>query len=74
MIYAKMLCRDDGVTKAGVALLGDLADTLGPSIKLLLKDSNFHSELLGRCSQSDDEQLRETASWVQGVISRALVA
>lgn len=66
--------RDDGVTKAGVALLGDLADTLGPSIKLLLKDSNFHSELLGRCSQSDDEQLRETASWVQGVISRALVA
>ncbi|VAH89902.1 unnamed protein product [Triticum turgidum subsp. durum] len=66
--------RDEGLTKAGVALVGDLADALGPSIKLLLKNSNFHSELLGRCSQSDDEQLRETASWVQGVISRVLVS
>ncbi|XP_037410131.1 importin subunit beta-1-like [Triticum dicoccoides] len=65
--------KDEGLTKAGVALVGDLMDALGPSIKLLLKNSNFHPELLGCCSQSDDEQLRETASWVQGVISRVLV-
>ncbi|KAI5002695.1 hypothetical protein ZWY2020_027345 [Hordeum vulgare] len=53
--------RDEGLTKAGVALVGDLTDALGPSIKLLLKNSNFHSELLGHCSQSDDEQLRASS-------------
>jgi hypothetical protein len=62
------------LTKAGVALVGDLSDALGPSVKLLLKHSDFHSELLGWCSQSDDKQLRETASWVQGVISRVLAS
>ncbi|CAM0872726.1 unnamed protein product [Alopecurus aequalis] len=73
-LVLREISRDEGLTKAGVALVGDLADALGPSIKLLLKNSNFHLELLGRCSQSDDEQLRETASWVQGVISRVLVS
>lgn len=62
------------MTKAGVAMVGDLADALGPNIKLLFKDSKFQSELLGQCCQSDDEQLRETASWVQGVITRVLVS
>uniref|UniRef100_A0ACD5XEX3 Uncharacterized protein n=1 Tax=Avena sativa TaxID=4498 RepID=A0ACD5XEX3_AVESA len=73
-LVLREISRDEGLTKAGVALVGDLADALGPSIKLLLQNSSFHSELLGRCSQSDDYQLRETASWVQGVISRVLVS
>lgn len=66
--------RDEDLTKAGVALIGDLIDALGPSVKLMLQYSDFHSELLGWCSQSDDKQLRETASWVQGVISRVMAS
>lgn len=72
--FVLILRRNESVTKAGVAMVGDLADALGPNIKLLFKDSKFHSELLGQCCQSDDEQLRETASWVQGVITRVLVS
>ncbi|BAF11732.1 Os03g0294600, partial [Oryza sativa Japonica Group] len=74
LVLKDNLLRNESVTKAGVAMVGDLADALGPNIKLLFKDSKFHSELLGQCCQSDDEQLRETASWVQGVITRVLVS
>ncbi|KAM0840429.1 hypothetical protein ACQ4PT_059666 [Festuca glaucescens] len=66
--------RDEDLTKAGVALIGDLIDALGPSVKLMLQYSDFHSELLGWCSQSNDKQLRETASWVQGVISHVMAS
>jgi hypothetical protein len=61
-------------SKAGAALVKDQADAVGHSIKLLLKNSDFHSELLGWSSQSDDKVLRETAPWVQGVISRVVVS
>ncbi|GKE36092.1 importin subunit beta-1-like protein, partial [Tanacetum coccineum] len=61
---------DESVVRAAVAVLGDLADALGPHVKTLLKDLTFYSEFLGECIQSDDEQLKETATWTQGMIGR----
>lgn len=66
--------RDESVTKAAVAVTGDLADALGPNIKLLFKDRAFLNDLLGECLQSDDEQLKETATWTQGMIGRVMVS
>lgn len=66
--------RDESVTKAAIAVLGDLADALGPNIKLLFSDSSFCAEFVGECLQSDDEQLKETASWTQGMIGRVMVS
>lgn len=62
--------REESVTRAAVAVLGDLADALGSNVKMLFKDPAFCTELLGECLQSDDEQLKETATWTQGMIGR----
>ncbi|KAK6943445.1 Importin-beta, N-terminal domain [Dillenia turbinata] len=62
--------RDESVTKAAVAVLGDLADALGANMKLLFKEKTFCSEFLGECLESEDEQLKETATWTQGMIGR----
>ncbi|KAI4331607.1 hypothetical protein MLD38_029782 [Melastoma candidum] len=66
--------RDEAVTKAVVAVIGDLADALGPNIKVLFKDRSFCRELLVECLQSDDEQLKETATWTQGMLGRIMVS
>ncbi|KAF8396965.1 hypothetical protein HHK36_018602 [Tetracentron sinense] len=66
--------REESVTKAAVAVMGDLADTLGPDMKILFRDSTFYAEFLGECLESDDEQLKETATWTQGMIGRVLVS
>ncbi|KAL0375378.1 UNVERIFIED_CONTAM: Importin subunit beta-1 [Sesamum radiatum] len=63
--------RDESVTKAAVAVLGDLADALGSNTKVFFKDSSFCMELLRECLQSDDDQLKETATWTQGMLGRA---
>ena len=68
-----MYCRDESVTQAAVAVMGDLADALGANIKLLFKDCAFYDDFLGECLQSDDEQLKETAGWTQGMIGRVMV-
>ncbi|XP_037412951.1 importin subunit beta-1-like [Triticum dicoccoides] len=65
--------RDESVTKAAVAVLGDLADTLGPISKDLFKSHLFHVEFLRECLDLDDE-VRETASWTQGMINQAIVS
>ncbi|KAL3617470.1 Importin subunit beta-1 [Castilleja foliolosa] len=70
-LVAKDQQRDESVTKAAVAALGDLADALGSNVKPLFKDCVFCSKLLEECLQSEDEQLRETATWAQGMIGRA---
>lgn len=62
------------MTRAAVAVLGDLADALGSNIKMLLTGCSFCAEFLGECLQSDDEQLKETASWTQGMIGRVMVS
>lgn len=66
--------RDESVTKAAVAVMGDLADALGPNTKLLFKDCTFCAEFLFECLQSDDEQLKQTAAWTQGMIGRVMVS
>ena len=68
------VCRDEGVTKAAVAVMGDLADALGPNTKFLFSGCTFHVDLLGECLQSDDDQLKETATWTQGMIGRVMVS
>ncbi|CAL5005816.1 unnamed protein product [Urochloa decumbens] len=65
--------RDESVTKAAVAVLGDLADTLGASSKDLFQTHLFHVEFLRECLDMDDE-VRETASWAQGMINQAVVS
>lgn len=67
-------CRDETVTRAAVAVMGDLADALGSNIKVLFNDRAFYIEFLGECLQSEDEQLREMATWTQGMIGRVLVS
>ncbi|GAA0168318.1 transporter [Lithospermum erythrorhizon] len=62
--------RDESVTKAAVAVLGDLADALGSNIKTMFKDPAVFSELLRECLESHDEQLKETAAWAQGMLAR----
>lgn len=69
-LVAKDHNRDEGVTKAAVGVLGDLADALGSNIKMLYKDRAFCMRLLDECLQSEDEQLKETAVWTQGMIGR----
>ncbi|OVA02769.1 Importin-beta [Macleaya cordata] len=66
--------REESVSKAAVAVMGDLADTLGPNMKILFKDKTFYAEFLGECLESDDDQLKETATWTQGMIGRVLVS
>ncbi|KAG0481164.1 hypothetical protein HPP92_012022 [Vanilla planifolia] len=66
--------RDDAVTMAAIAVLGDLADSLGPSVKILFKDTTFHIDFMGECFRSGDEQLKETATWTQGMIGRILAS
>lgn len=69
-LVAKDNNRDEGVTKAAVGVLGDLADALGSNIKMLYKDRAFCMHLLDECLQSEDEQLKETAVWTRGMIGR----
>ncbi|KAH7293167.1 hypothetical protein KP509_28G014800 [Ceratopteris richardii] len=64
--------RDEAVTKAAVGVLGDLADTLGPSASSLLKNSTFYKGFLDTCQQSDDQSLKETADWALATINRLL--
>lgn len=66
-----LLFRDANVTKAAVAVQGDLADALGSNVKMLFKDTKFCSNLLSECLQTDDEQLKSTATWAQEMIRRA---
>lgn len=69
-LLSMLPCRDEGVTKAAVGVLGDLADALGSNIKMLFKDRAFCMHLLDECLQSEDEQLKQTAVWTQGIIGR----
>ncbi|KAH9607527.1 hypothetical protein KSS87_017457 [Heliosperma pusillum] len=66
--------RDEGVTKAAIAVLGDLADSLGPNAKVFLKECSFYVEFIHECLESDDPQLKDTAMWTQGMIGRIMVS
>lgn len=60
------------VTKAAIGVMGDLADTLGASSAALFQRTVFFKDFLDECTSSDDQQLKETAEWAQGTISRIL--
>lgn len=60
------------MTKAAVAVMGDLADSLGSNTKILFRDNTFYVDFLGECLQSDDEQLKETANWTQVMIAKVI--
>ncbi|KAM7262783.1 hypothetical protein ACFE04_000466 [Oxalis oulophora] len=64
--------RDDSVSKAAIAVMGDLADALGQNAKGLFKDCSFCVEFLTECLESDDEQLKETADWTKGMIGHIM--
>lgn len=49
------------MTRAAIAVLGDLADALGQNAKILLKDCSFYAEFIHECLESGDEQLKDTA-------------
>lgn len=70
-IYADVY-RDEAVTKAAVGVLGDLADTLGPSASSLLQNATFYKGFLEECQKSDDHSLKETAEWALATINRLL--
>ncbi|KAL3655626.1 hypothetical protein CASFOL_000022 [Castilleja foliolosa] len=59
--------RDKSVTKAAVAVLGDLADALGSDIevKQLFRNDTFCSVLVEECLQSNDKEMKKTAKWTQ---------
>ncbi|CAM8952423.1 unnamed protein product [Rhodiola kirilowii] len=74
-VVAKDANRDEAVSKAVVAVLGDVADAVGPSIKQLLMERQTEYEaLLNGCMEFGDEGLKETSSWTRGMISRALMS
>lgn len=62
------------MTKAAVAVMGDLADTLGSNTKIFFRDCTFLKDFLGECFASNDDQLKQTATWTQGMIGRVLVS
>lgn len=66
--------RDEGVSKAAIAALGDLADTLGSSVRDLFKNRTFHNDFLCECFASNNDTLKETAFWTQGMLNRVLVS
>nr|XP_043621399.1 importin subunit beta-1 [Erigeron canadensis] len=70
-VVVKDVHRDESVVKAAVAVLGDLADALGPNLKGLFSDLTFCQEFIVECLQSEDEQLKETATWTQGMLARS---
>ncbi|KAL3654892.1 hypothetical protein CASFOL_000678 [Castilleja foliolosa] len=65
--------RDESVTNAAVTVLGDLADALRSNIHPLFRNCTFCSVLIVDCLKSDDEELRETAKWTQGMIARTFI-
>ncbi|PKA64706.1 Transportin-1 [Apostasia shenzhenica] len=63
---------DDMVMKTAVGVLGDLADTLGASAGLLIKQSVSSNDFLEECLSSDDLLIKESADWAKKAITRAI--
>ena len=62
------------MTKAAIAVLGDLADALGPNAKIFFKDCSFYIDFITECLESGDPQLKNTATWTQGMIGHVMVS
>ncbi|CAL9220098.1 unnamed protein product [Arabidopsis halleri] len=73
LVSKDSLSRDESVTKAAVAAMGDLADVVGENTKQLFKNFTFCGEFLNECLESEDEDLKVTARWTQGMIGRLML-
>ncbi|CAD5322468.1 Armadillo-type fold [Arabidopsis suecica] len=71
-LVSKDPLRDESVTKAAVAAMGDLADVVGENTKQLFQNFTFFGEFLNECLESEDEDLKVTARWTQGMIARLM--
>ena len=63
--------RDEGVTKAAIGLLGDMASTI-QNIGTTLKGKNFYVRLIQESCASGDESLANTARWAGVAIQNCL--
>lgn len=60
--------RENVVVRAAVELLGELANVISRYQKLFFQEWEFVKDLLRECLRSEDEQLKEVATWTQGMI------
>ncbi|KAI3907217.1 hypothetical protein MKW92_023276 [Papaver armeniacum] len=72
-LVIKEKTRQESVSKAAVAAMGDLAHTLGPNVKLLFKDRALYADFLRECLDSDDYKMKEIATWTQRTMKHGFV-
>ena len=70
-IYNDKENQDDGVTKAAVALLGDLASTL-PHVGQLFTQKPYTIQFVQEAATSGISSLTDTATWAQTAIKQAV--
>ena len=70
-IYNDKDNQDDSVTKAAVALLGDLASTL-PQVGQLFNQKPYTMQFVQDAATSGITSLTDTATWAQSAISKAV--
>ena len=76
-IRLKTLCwfnlfRDDAVMKTATGVLGDLADTLGPSAGSMIQQFPLWRELLNEGLSSDDPSIKQSAEWAKLALGRVV--
>ena len=72
-MYADKAGLDEGVTRAGVSLLGDVASTM-PSTGSLFAARPQVQQFVTDCQNSEDVSVSQSAAWAAQAISKALVA
>lgn len=72
-MYQDKASLDDGVSRAGVALLGDVASTL-PSTGPLFAARPPVQEFVAECQSSEDPSVAQSAAWAAQAINTAIAA
>ena len=60
--------RDDDTTRAIAGVLGDMAQSLGPAVKLIVTHQ-FAQKVLNECKESDVDSTKEMGNWAISVIA-----
>jgi importin subunit beta-1 len=60
--------RDDDTTRAIAGVLGDMAQSLGPAVKLIVTHQ-FAQKVLNECKASDVDSTKEMGNWAISVIA-----
>ena len=58
--------------KTAIGVLGDLADTLGPSAGSMIQQFPLWRELLNEGFSSDDPSIKQSAEWAKLALSRVV--